>query len=414
MSGRPTSNSQRRDIVSPLPNVNRRRLAQARASVSPVPEVDENHPETPEPEDRPHDDDDLGYDEFEDENEQDPPEEEQPPQSLADAIALLAQTLRQPRVATPTSPSKVREPDQFDGSDSRKLRAFLMQLEFNFNDRPTVFCEDRTKVNYTLSYLKGMALDLFEPGLLRKGLVEPNWLSSWVLFVDQLRTNFGPHDPVGDAEDELDRLHFKDNQHITRYLVDFARASAQVTWGEAALRHQFYKGLPDRIKDEIARVGKPGRLSELRTLAQSIDARYWERRSEISRATPSTKNTSPTSKPSDNKSSTSASSSKSQEKKPDNSDCSTSGSGSRPAIPQPNNATPTSRKPELQGKLGKDGKLTAEERQRRFDNKLCMFCGGPGHVAKDCNKRNKDPKARNASVKTTEPATVAESSGSKN
>ena len=289
-----------------------------------------------------------------------------------------------------------------------------MQLEFNFNDRPTVFREDRTKVNYALSYLKGTALDLFEPGLLRKGLVEPNWLSSWVLFVDQLRTNFGPHNPIRDAKDKLDHLHFKDNQHITRYLVDFARASAQVTWGEAALRHQFYKGLPDRIKDEIARVGKPGQLSELRTLAQSIDAHYWERHSEISRATPSTKNTSPTSKPSDNKSSTSASSSKSQEKKPDNSDRSASGSGSRPAIPRPNNATPASRKPELQGKLGKDGKLTAEERQRRFDNKLCMFCGGPGHVAKDCNKRNKDPKARNASVKTTEPATVAESSGSKN
>ena len=111
MSGRPTSNSQRRDIVSPLPNVNRRRLAQARASVSPVPEVDKNHPETPEPEDRPHDDDDLGYDEFEDENEQNPPEEEQPLQSLADAIALLAQTLRQPCVATLTSPSKVCKPD---------------------------------------------------------------------------------------------------------------------------------------------------------------------------------------------------------------------------------------------------------------------------------------------------------------
>lgn len=35
-------------------------------------------------------------------------------------------------------------------------------------------------------------------------------------------------------------------------------------------------------------------------------------------------------------------------------------------------------------KLGNNGKLTQEERQRCIDNKLCLFCGGPGHMAKDC------------------------------
>ena len=110
-----------------------------------------------------------------------------------------------------------------------------MQLEFNFNDRPTVFRQDCTKVNYALSYLKGTALDWFEPGLFLTGIMEPTWLSSWVVFVDQLRTNFGPHNPVGDAEAELERLHFKENQHITKYMVDFARLSAQCEWGEAAL-----------------------------------------------------------------------------------------------------------------------------------------------------------------------------------
>jgi len=37
-------------------------------------------------------------------------------------------------------------------------------------------------------------------------------------------------------------------------------------------------------------------------------------------------------------------------------------------------------------KLGKDGKLTPQERQRRLDNNLCLFCGTSGHVAKDCSK----------------------------
>src|SRR5882724_8683153 len=39
--------------------------------------------------------------------------------------------------------------------------------------------------------------------------------------------------------------------------------------------------------------------------------------------------------------------------------------------------------PDLSSKLGKDRKLTPQERQHRLDNKLCLFCGASGHVAKD-------------------------------
>ena len=56
-------------------------------------------------------------------------------------------------------------------------------------------------------------------------------------------------------------------------------------------------------------------------------------------------------------------------------------------------------------KLGKDGKLTQQERQRRFDNNLCMFCGGVGHTAKDCNKATSSAakaKARSAQAKEKE------------
>ena len=38
--------------------------------------------------------------------------------------------------------TKVREPDTFDGTDPRKLRAFLVQCELNFQDRPKAFASD--------------------------------------------------------------------------------------------------------------------------------------------------------------------------------------------------------------------------------------------------------------------------------
>ena len=42
--------------------------------------------------------------------------------------------------------------------------------------------------------------------------------------------------------------------------------------------------------------------------------------------------------------------------------------------------------PDLTRKLGKDRKLTPQERQHRMDNSLCLFCGKTGNTAKECPK----------------------------
>ena len=74
--------------------------------------------------------------------------------------------------------------------------------------------------------------------------------------------NFGPFDPEG-AKAELENLCMRDNQRITKYLVEFNRLAPRVQWGNAALRCQFYNRLPPQIKDEISRFGKPNYLQEL-------------------------------------------------------------------------------------------------------------------------------------------------------
>ena len=158
-----------------------------------------------------------------------------------------------------------------------------------------------------------------------------------------------------------------DSQHITKYMVKFNWIVMQVqSYGEGALWHHFYNGLSDHIKDEVSHVGKPPILSELCLLAQSIDARYWERKSEINcQVKPST---APPSK---------------SDKTPTTSSMNSSGSKASPNGKGKTSTTSSIPKPDLMLKLGSDSKLTSDERKRYFDNKLCMFCRAGGHMAKD-------------------------------
>ena len=210
----------------------------------------------------------------------------------------------------------------------------------------------------------------------------------------ELQENFGPFNATSAAEGKLENLRMSDNQKITKYIANFTRLATQVPWGENALRYQFYKGLPPRIKDRIAEVGKPESLVKLRELAQSLDHRYWERKTEQSRKTGGQKtNTKSTS--SDGKAARTDSG---------------SGSGSadnKPRTSGSNTSKDRSAKP-YADKLGQDGKLTKEERQRRFDKNLCLFCGNAGHTAADCPKKTSPgTKARAAKATSETPDAAA-------
>jgi len=295
------------------------------------------------------------------------------------------------------SKPKLREPDPFDGSDSRKLRTFILQCKLNFRDRPDMFKSDTDKVNYMLSYLKGSALDCFEPALLDPN--EPQWLSNFTLFIEELEANFGTYDPVGEAEAELEALRMHDSHQATKYFIKFQQLASRVQWGEAALRRQAYNGLAKRIKDDMVHHDKPNTLAGLRKLVQAIDARYWERRNEVSRETRASGSSGNKSEPKSDSNKSDNKSGKGFSKQKNTNSGSTQGKGST----SEQKKAPT---PDLSSKLGKDGKLTPQERQRRLDNKLCLFCGTSGHVAKDC------PKSTSASSKARASKTEQDKSAS--
>ncbi|KIO13221.1 hypothetical protein M404DRAFT_122178, partial [Pisolithus tinctorius Marx 270] len=297
-----------------------------------------------------------------------PKDPAEPPEDPLIALARAVHVLVQSSSCTGDSApkTKVRKPDTFDGSDPKKLHEFLVQCELNFQDRPRAFRSNRAKVTFAQSYLKGMALAWFEPDLLNPNNYDRLlWMDNYHEFLQELTTNFGPHDAIADAVQQLENFTMKDGSRITKYI------------------------------DEIAHVGKPSTLAQLHELTQTIDARYWERKAEISRTTksasdklqPSNSNNKP-------KSSSSSSAPKSDAK----------GKGKQKGPPKSN----------IAHLLGKDGKLTSTERQCRMKNNLCLFCGEAGHSAKDCPKSTSRAAKARAVMAGTLPTLPTEKAESKN
>jgi hypothetical protein len=63
----------------------------------------------------------------------------------------------------------------------------------------------------------------------------PAWLDDWDEFVQELETNFGPYDDIGDAENELATLKMLTGQRISEYIVRFNSLASRWDWGDAPL-----------------------------------------------------------------------------------------------------------------------------------------------------------------------------------
>ncbi|KAG6327085.1 hypothetical protein ID866_12004 [Astraeus odoratus] len=253
-----------------------------------------------------------------------------------------------------------------------------------------------------------MALKWFKPDLLSSGNPgsHPLWMDNCTEFIIELQSTFGPHNPVADAKNQLDHLQMKENQWINKYVVKFNWLASQVRgYGNGTLHHQFYSGLPDCIKDEICHIVKPCNLDDLCYLAQEIDAHYWEHKKEVQHANKSSStNNFPTNKPG-------SSTSNSGKGKPTISSNANSSLGNansllsnKPKTSNTGNKSPNvaSSNPNLTGKLGKDGKLTPEEKKQCLDNKLGMFCRDNGHFSNNCPKKANKGKAKACTANATQ------------
>ncbi|CAA7265597.1 unnamed protein product [Cyclocybe aegerita] len=244
--------------------------------------------------------------------------------------------MMQPRQELTPRP-KLKAPDVFDGTSAQKLDPFLVQCMMYISLWPHKFTTKDSKVSFIMSYLSGSPYNWFQSQItaaLKTGMTQPlPWLLDVALFIQELKQLFGPQDPVADA-------------YVGR-----------TGWNERALYHQYYKGLPNRIKDKFPQ----------------LDHCYWEHQNKINHEKRKD-NTNSKSGTSNNNSSNNSGSSNSK----GNSAGSSSGSGSSNSKSGSNSSNnskdkdkskskgSSSDKPNpLADKLGADGKLKPKKRERR-------------------------------------------------
>ena len=183
------------------------------------------------------------------------------------------------------------------------------------------------------------------------------------------------------------------------YFIKFTQLLSHVYWGEAALLWKAYNSLAKQIKNEMVHHEKPTTISGLQKLVQAIDTRYWERKVEIACKTPATNSSGNKSEKNDNSKSPSDKGKGSSQSKQENNNSSSGSSQNKGKSMEPKKTST----PDLSSNLGKDRKLTPQERQHCLDKNLCLFCSASEHRAADGNKAAAATKAH--ASKTT-PATT--------
>ena len=335
--------------------------------------------------------------------------------TFRDVLLAFGRQVNAPR----STRSNLRAPDTFDGSDPSKLAPFLTSCYLHFSERPQDFPTDDDKIFYIISYLRGSAQQWFSPNLYNPAAI-PAWDGNFPLFIQELSLNFGPHDPVGDAEDRLRFCRMKTGDRIATYIIAFDQLALLTDFGDSALRHQFYEGLPRRIKDDMIHHRYVNNLNGVKNVARLIDARYWKREAEKERERERDRSSggggggSGSGGSGSNPSGRTGNSSGQQQggkkgKSPSGSNSNSSGqqsSGNQPSGQQTPAATPgtsTKKKKPYADKLDTRGKIKPEERERRKKNNLCMYCGGGGHTADNCNKRPAEQQQSSGKAASTTP-----------
>jgi hypothetical protein len=210
------------------------------------------------------------------------------------------------------------------------------------------------------SLLTGKALKWFTP-ILEKPELNNEVLNNYAEFTKLLESTFGEPDRALVAASAIRKLK-QGSQSAASYASEFRQLVADLDWNDNALMDQFRIGLNEDVKDMMLHFEQPKSLEEMIKIATKVDTRLFERRQER-RGLANTNHRSnfPV---------------KYDSKQP-----------GKPSIAQ-TSGTP------MELDAMKRGPLSEQEKKRRRENNLCLYCGSGQHLRANCPLA----KPRNASL----------------
>ncbi|KAI2653818.1 Transposon Tf2-6 polyprotein [Labeo rohita] len=250
--------------------------------------------------------------------------------------AVSPQPLSTPSHTT-TSP-RLAFPEKFDGS-AGKCKGFLMQCSLFVSQQPQLYPTDDSRISFVCSLLTGRALDWATA--LWEG--EHTTFPSFTVFLQRFREVFD-HSAYGEEAGEQLLALRQGRGTAADYALTFRTLAAQTGWSDDPLKLLYRKGLTSELQSELACRDEGKSLDEFIELSIRIDNLARSRRPPRSVTTPHL----PTAATSE---------------------------------PEPMQVGFTH--------------LTAEERERRIRQHLCLYCGQEGHLRAACPIRP-SPRKTNA------------------
>ena len=263
---------------------------------------------------------------------------------------------------------KISSPPPFSGRKDEALE-FLLKCDMVFDIQPRSYATTKSKIAFVTNLLKDEAYRWVMPYLTLPLIDQPEWIHNWMLFKDEFKKSFGDTNIIETSRQKLKVL--KQSKAATSYATEFRRLAAYLNWGDEALRHHFFDGLKEDVKDKILTPNNFVTLNELIDSSIIWDNLLYERRKGSTTLTmrPSTTRIDTTfhrNQPS------------TFQTTPRNSTSSNITSSWSGPVPM-----------EIDAVRPRFTHLTDEERKHRKENNLCLYCGKAGHIAADCRVRNK-------------------------
>ncbi|KAG8682359.1 hypothetical protein FRC09_016822, partial [Ceratobasidium sp. 395] len=254
--------------------------------------------------------------------------------------------------------ARTKIPESFDGKKGKEAKIFITKMELFFDDFEEGTFNDYRRIKSTLMNMKsGEASNWAQPLLQKLSSKEVHeFLASWENFKKAFLINFD--DPVRREKAVRELNSLKQTRSTSEYATEFRILAQEVDWDRNALIDKFKISLKPEVQKELLRISMWGEdeaakatLEEWITLACKADDLAFNIRkldpvrrfgSNQSHWAPRNKNTLRSDK--------------------------NTGNSRNTGTTKPKDTV----------------RIPLEEKKRRREAGLCMKCGKPGHVMKDC------------------------------